>query len=51
LHFNGWKETFDTLIISLQKSQLLPPDAPEEFSNKHYLDYVDGKPRYDGASD
>ncbi|MBT8351161.1 MAG: HAD-IA family hydrolase [Deltaproteobacteria bacterium] len=50
LHFDGWKETFDKLIISLQQSKLLPQGAPEEFSEKHYLDYVDGKPRYDGVS-
>ncbi len=50
LHFNGWKKTFDKLINSLRQNSLLPPDAPEEFSEKHYLDYVDGKPRYDGVS-
>jgi trehalose/maltose hydrolase-like predicted phosphorylase/beta-phosphoglucomutase-like phosphatase (HAD superfamily) len=50
LHFDGWKETFDNLITSLQESNLLPQGAPEEFNHKHYLDYVDGKPRYDGVS-
>ncbi len=50
LHFDGWKETFDNLIGSLQKSNLLPPNAPKEFNEKHYLDYVDGKPRYDGVN-
>ena len=50
LHFEGWKETFDKLITSLQESNLLPIGAPEEFNEKHYLDYVDGKPRYDGVS-
>ncbi len=50
LHFEGWKETFDKLITSLQESHLLPQGAPEEFNHKHYLDYVDGKPRYDGVS-
>jgi HAD superfamily hydrolase (TIGR01509 family) len=50
LHFDGWKETFDKLIASLQESNLLPQDAPKEFNEKLYLDYVDGKPRYDGVS-
>jgi len=50
LHFDGWKETFDNMISSLQESNLLPQIAPEEFNEKHYLDYVDGKPRYDGVS-
>lgn len=49
LHFDGWKETFDKMIVSLQKSNLLPHGAREEFSEKLYLDYVDGKPRYDGV--
>ena len=49
LHFDGWKETFDKLIASLQESNLLPQGAPEEFTEKLYLDYVDGKPRYDGV--
>ena len=49
LHFDGWKETFDKLITSLQESDLLPQSAPEEFNEKHYLAYVDGKPRYDGV--
>lgn len=50
LHFDGWKETFDKLITSLQKSNLFPQGAPGEFNEMHYLDYVDGKPRYDGVS-
>ena len=50
LHFDGWKETFGNLITSLQESNLHPQGAPEEFNHKHYLDYVDGKPRYDGVS-
>ncbi|MBC2742747.1 MAG: HAD-IA family hydrolase [Desulfosarcina sp.] len=49
LHFDGWKETFDKLIASLRESNLLPQGAPEEFNQKLYLDYVDGKPRYDGV--
>ena len=49
LHFDGWKETFDKLIASLQESDLLPQGAPQEFTEKLYLDYVDGKPRYDGV--
>jgi HAD superfamily hydrolase (TIGR01509 family) len=49
LHFDGWKETFDKLIASLQESNLLPQGAPQEFTEKLYLDYVDGKPRYDGV--
>jgi HAD superfamily hydrolase (TIGR01509 family) len=49
LHFDGWKETFDKLIASLQEGDLLPQGAPEEFNQKLYLDYVDGKPRYDGV--
>ena len=49
LHFDGWKETFDKLIASLRESNLLPQGAPEEFTQKLYLDYVDGKPRYDGV--
>jgi len=49
LHFDGWKQTFDKLLTCLRESKLLPPGAPEEFSKKHYLDYVDGKPRYDGV--
>jgi len=49
LHFDGWKETFDKLIASLQESNLLPQGAPEEFTETLYLDYVDGKPRYDGV--
>jgi len=49
LHFDGWKETFDNLLTSLKKSNLLPQDAPEEFTEKLYLDYVDGKARYDGV--
>jgi trehalose/maltose hydrolase-like predicted phosphorylase/beta-phosphoglucomutase-like phosphatase (HAD superfamily) len=49
LHFVGWKATFDNLITSLQKSNLLHQGAPSEFNEKHYLDYVDGKPRYDGV--
>ncbi|MDX2441658.1 MAG: hypothetical protein QNK40_14045, partial [Desulfobacterales bacterium] len=48
LHFDGWKETFDKLIASLQESDLLPQGAPRAFTEKHYLDCVDGKPRYDG---
>jgi len=50
LHFDGWKATFDHLITSLQKSNLLHQGAPSAFNEKHYLDYVDGKPRYDGVS-
>ena len=34
LHFDGWKETFDKLLVSLQKSNLLPQGAPEEFNEK-----------------
>lgn len=49
LHFDGWKETFDKMIHALQESDLLPQGAPTWFSEKHYLDYVDGKPRYDGV--
>ena len=49
LHFDGWKETFDKLIASLQGSDLLPQDAPKEFNENLYLKYVDGKPRYDGV--
>ena len=49
LHFDGWKKTFDKLIVSLQESDLLPQGAPQEFTEKLYLDYVDGKPRYDGV--
>ena len=49
LHFDGWKETFDKLLAALQESTLLPQGAPEEFNEKLYLDYVDGKPRYDGV--
>ena len=49
LHFDGWKVTFDQMLASLKQSHLLPYDAPEEFNEKHYLDYVDGKPRYDGV--
>ncbi len=49
LHFDGWKVTFDEMIAFLKESHLLPLDAPEEFNEKHYLDYVDGKPRYDGV--
>ena len=49
LHFDGWKVTFDQMIASLTESRLLPHDAPEAFNEKHYLDYVDGKPRYDGV--
>ncbi len=49
LHFDGWKKTFDEMIVSLRKSNLLPHDAPTEFNEKLYLDYVDGKPRYDGV--
>jgi hypothetical protein len=49
LHFDGWKVTFDKMMASLKESHLLPNDAPDEFSEKHYLDYVDGKPRYDGV--
>ena len=49
LHFDGWKVTFDQMMASLKESRLLPHDAPEEFNEKHYLDYVDGKPRYDGV--
>ncbi len=49
LHFDGWKITFDKMMASLKQSHLLPHSAPEEFSEKHYLDYVDGKPRYDGV--
>ena len=49
LHFDGWKVTFDQMMASLKESHLLPHDAPEEFNEKHYLDYVDGKPRYDGV--
>ena len=49
LHFDGWKETFDNLINSLLKSSLLPKGAPKVFTEAHYLDYVDGKPRYDGV--
>lgn len=49
LHFDGWKITFDEMIASFKESHLLPHDAPEEFNEKHYLDYVDGKPRYDGV--
>ena len=36
------------MMASLKESRLLPLDAPEEFNEKHYLDYVDGKPRYEG---
>ena len=49
LHFDGWKVTFDKMMVSLQESHLLPHDAPEEFNEKHYLEYVDGKARYDGV--
>ncbi|MCP3954063.1 MAG: HAD-IA family hydrolase [Desulfobacterales bacterium] len=49
LHFDGWKITFDQLIMALRESNLLPQGAPEEFTAEHYLDYVDGKPRYDGV--
>ena len=49
LHFDGWKVTFDKMMASLQQSHLLPHDAPEEFNEKHYLEYVDGKARYDGV--
>jgi len=37
------------MMASLKESRLLPLDAPEEFNEKHYLDYVDGKHRYDGV--
>jgi trehalose/maltose hydrolase-like predicted phosphorylase/beta-phosphoglucomutase-like phosphatase (HAD superfamily) len=49
LHFDGWKLTFDKMMAALTESHLLLHDAPKEFSEKHYLDYVDGKPRYDGV--
>ncbi len=40
IHFLAWKSMFD---------EFLKEKGMDEFSEKDYIDYVDGKPRYDGV--
>ncbi|HDN85777.1 MAG: trehalose-phosphatase [Candidatus Omnitrophota bacterium] len=43
LHFQAWKQTFDEYLRFKEKENF------KEFTEKDYLEYVDGRPRYDGV--
>ncbi|MFW0795610.1 beta-phosphoglucomutase family hydrolase [Gordonia sp. CPCC 205515] len=43
LHRHAWKQTFDDFLSARD------PDGFVEFTEKDYLDYVDGRPRDDGV--
>ena len=43
LHFQAWKQTFDEYLRFREKEKF------REFTEQDYLDYVDGRPRYDGV--
>ena len=45
VHEKAWKQTFDALLNSRDGADFTP------FSHQDYLDYVDGKPRFDGVRD
>lgn len=42
VHFRAWKEVFDDFLAQ--------GDAGGEFTHDDYLQYVDGKPRYEGVA-
>ncbi|QDG50287.1 trehalose-phosphatase [Persicimonas caeni] len=42
-HFEAWKETFDELLRERDGADFDP------FTQQDYLDFVDGKPRYEGV--
>jgi beta-phosphoglucomutase family hydrolase len=46
-HFNAWKQIFDEYLKNLAVKE---KDTFREFTHADYLDYVDGKPRYEGVS-
>ncbi|MBS1953264.1 MAG: beta-phosphoglucomutase family hydrolase [Cyanobacteria bacterium SZAS-4] len=43
VHFTAWKKTFDSFLQARNGGKI------QEFSQKDYLQYVDGKPREDGV--
>lgn len=43
LHRHAWKAAFDAFLAERD------PDGYAEFTEQDYLDYVDGRPRYDGV--
>lgn len=43
LHRHAWKAAFDAFLAERD------PDGYSEFTEQDYLDYVDGRPRYDGV--
>ena len=47
LHFAAWKRLFDDFL----SARLVPGDVLKPFTQEDYLQYVDGKPRYDGVND
>lgn len=49
VHARAWKELFDE-YLAYRKAAKLPGFAPFQI-NPDYLQYVDGKPRYDGVRD
>ncbi len=46
-HSAAWKKMFDDYLKKRAKEQEEPF---EEFTQKDYMEYVDGKPRYDGVA-
>ena len=47
IHTKAWKEIFDTYLQKKTKEKNLPF---REFTSVDYLNYVDGKPRYEGVA-
>lgn len=48
LHFEAWKKMFDEFLNERSNKENVPF---KPFQESDYLDYVDGKPRYDGVKD
>jgi beta-phosphoglucomutase-like phosphatase (HAD superfamily) len=46
-HFSAWKHIFDEYIKKHAEEEQL---TFKEFTQSDYLDYVDGKPRYEGVA-
>jgi len=46
LHQNAWKEMFDTFLSAHARTTGV---SQREFSPEDYLQYIDGKPRYEGV--